>query len=87
MPSDEGLDSEAVPEIMVVPMSAQPGREAFLRLGCARVGDRVARGQGDLAEWLGHANVGITLDTYSHVLPAADEIVAHTLAKVILGGD
>lgn len=40
-----------------------------------------------ISQRLGHANVGITLDTYSHVLPAADEIVAHTLAKVILGGD
>jgi len=31
--------------------------------------------------------VAITLDTYSHVLPAADEKVAHTLASVILGSE
>jgi integrase len=40
-----------------------------------------------ISQRLGHANVGITLDTYSHVLPAADEKVAHTLANVILGGE
>jgi integrase len=38
-----------------------------------------------MSERLGHANVGITLDTYSHVLPVADEQAAHTLARVILG--
>lgn len=40
-----------------------------------------------ISQRLGHANVGITLDTYSHVLPAADESVAHTLTHVILGSD
>lgn len=38
-----------------------------------------------ISQRLGHASVGITLDTYSHVLPAADEQTAHTLARVILG--
>lgn len=38
-----------------------------------------------ISQRLGHANVAITMDTYSHVLPAADERVAHTLASVILG--
>ena len=38
-----------------------------------------------ISQRLGHANVAITLDTYSHVLPAADETMAHTLASVILG--
>lgn len=38
-----------------------------------------------ISERLGHASVGITLDTYSHVLPSADENTAHTLARVILG--
>lgn len=38
-----------------------------------------------ISERLGHASVGITLDTYSHVLPAADERAATTLARVILG--
>lgn len=38
-----------------------------------------------ISQRLGHASVGITLDTYSHVLPAADEETAHTLARVILG--
>lgn len=40
-----------------------------------------------ISQRLGHANVAVTLDTYSHVLPAADEAVAHTLANVILGGE
>jgi integrase len=38
-----------------------------------------------ISERLGHASVGIAIDTYSHVLPAADEQVAHTLARLILG--
>jgi integrase len=38
-----------------------------------------------ISERLGHASIGITLDTYSHVLPVADEETAHTLARVILG--
>jgi integrase len=38
-----------------------------------------------ISKRLGHASVGITLDTYSHVLPVADEQAAHTLARVILG--
>jgi integrase len=40
-----------------------------------------------ISQRLGHATVAITLDTYSHVLPAADVTVAHTLARVILAGD
>ncbi len=39
-----------------------------------------------ISERLRHANVAITIDTYSHVLPAADEATAHTLATVILDG-
>jgi integrase len=38
-----------------------------------------------ISERLGHASIGITLDTYSHVLPSADEQVAHSLARHILG--
>jgi integrase len=40
-----------------------------------------------ISQRLGHATVAITLDTYSHVLPAADVSVAHTLARLILRGD
>lgn len=39
-----------------------------------------------ISQRLGHSSVAITLDTYSHVLPAADETLANTLADVILGG-
>ena len=38
-----------------------------------------------ISERLGHASIGITLDTYSHVLPDQDADVAATLATVILG--
>lgn len=38
-----------------------------------------------ISQRLGHSSVAITLDTYSHVLPTADEKVAHTLASTILG--
>jgi integrase len=38
-----------------------------------------------ISERLGHASIGITLDTYSHVLPDRDAEVAATLATAILG--
>jgi len=38
-----------------------------------------------ISERLGHANLAITMDTYAHVLPAADEATANTLATAILG--
>jgi integrase len=38
-----------------------------------------------ISQRIGHTSVGFTIDTYAHVLPAADEQVAHTLAILILG--
>jgi excisionase family DNA binding protein len=38
-----------------------------------------------ISQRLGHANIAVTLDLYAHVLPAADEQAANTLARVILG--
>lgn len=38
-----------------------------------------------VSERLGHANVNITLDTYSHVLPALQEDAADKVAALILG--
>jgi integrase len=38
-----------------------------------------------VSERLGHANVSITLDTYSHVLPALQEDAASAVAALILG--
>lgn len=40
-----------------------------------------------VADRLGHATVGITLDTYSHVLPSIEKQAADNLATLILGGD
>jgi len=40
-----------------------------------------------ISERLGHANVAITLDVYSHVIPGMDEQAATTVASLILGGD
>jgi Phage integrase family len=37
-----------------------------------------------VSERLGHANIAITMDTYSHVLPGMDEIAAATVARLIL---
>jgi len=34
---------------------------------------------------LGHANIAITMDTYSHVLPGLDAQAAGTVARLILG--
>jgi Phage integrase family len=39
-----------------------------------------------ISERLGHANVQITLDTYSHVIPGLDEQAAATVARLILDG-
>ncbi|WP_370324043.1 tyrosine-type recombinase/integrase [Euzebya sp.] len=38
-----------------------------------------------LSRRLGHASVGMTLDTYAHALPADDRLQADTLARVLLG--
>ena len=38
-----------------------------------------------VSERLGHANIAITLDTYSHVLPALQEGAAAKVAALILG--
>jgi integrase len=40
-----------------------------------------------ISERLGHANVAIALDIYSHVIPGMDEQAASTVAGLILGGD
>jgi integrase len=37
-----------------------------------------------ISERLGHTKVGVTLDTYSHVLPSMQEEVASTLEEIIL---
>jgi integrase len=39
-----------------------------------------------VSERLGHASIGITLDTYSHVLPSLQEEAADVVAEVIFGG-
>ena len=36
---------------------------------------------------LGHANIGITLDTYSHILPGLDQEAADKVAGLIFGSD
>lgn len=59
-----------------------------LRHTYATVGLRNATGWHEvkvISQRLGHASIGFTLDTYAHVLPAADEQTAHTLAVHILG--
>jgi integrase len=38
-----------------------------------------------VSERLGHANIAITMDTYSHVLPGLDAVAAGTVAQLILG--
>jgi len=38
-----------------------------------------------VSERLGHANIAITMDTYSHVLPGMDERAASAVARLILG--
>jgi integrase len=38
-----------------------------------------------VSERLGHANISITLDTYSHVLPGMDAAAANAVADLILG--
>ena len=38
-----------------------------------------------VSERLGHANISITLDTYTHVLPEQDAQAAVSVARLILG--
>ena len=38
-----------------------------------------------VSERLGHANIALTLDTYSHVLPNMQEKAAEQVAQLILG--
>jgi len=38
-----------------------------------------------VSERLGHTNIAITMDTYSHVLPGLDEQAAGQVARLILG--
>jgi integrase len=40
-----------------------------------------------VSERLGHANIAITMDTYSHVLPGMDERAATAVARLILGDE
>lgn len=39
-----------------------------------------------VSERLGHSNVSVTLDTYSHVTPAMEQDVADTVARIVDGG-
>ena len=38
-----------------------------------------------VSERLGHANIAVTMDTYSHVLPGLDAQAANVVARLILG--
>jgi len=40
-----------------------------------------------ISERLGHANISITLDTYTHVLPEQDAHAAVSIARLILSED
>jgi len=39
-----------------------------------------------ISERLGHATVSITLDTYSHAIPALQEEAAERIAGLVLAG-
>jgi hypothetical protein len=39
-----------------------------------------------MPENLGHANIGVTLDTYSHAIPSLQESAAETVAALMFGG-
>ena len=39
-----------------------------------------------VADRLGHASIAITLDTYSHVLPALGREAAATVGELLAGG-
>ena len=39
-----------------------------------------------ISKRLGHATIAVTMDIYSHVLPALDRESADTVARLILGG-
>lgn len=56
-----------------------------LRHTCATVLLKLGQHPKFVQELLGHANIGITLDTYSHVLPSLDEDLAAVVTAHILG--
>jgi integrase len=60
-----------------VPTSAQP-ISATATLRSLGVPAKV------VSERLGHANIGITMDTYSHVVPALDQDAAEKIARLII---
>ena len=56
-----------------------------LRHTHATIALRANRNPKVVSERLGHANVSITLDTYSHVTPGLEQDVADVVAKLVDG--
>jgi integrase len=63
-------------------MRRLPGRRRRLTGGSALTAGVPAK---VVSERLGHANIAITMDLYSHVLPSMDDAAARTVATLILG--
>jgi integrase len=68
---------ESLGDLVAVLRAAEAQKKAELYGKLAGVPAKVAQ------EILGHASVGITLDTYSHVVPAMREEAAATVAALI----
>jgi len=83
LPADHSLPCEAV-------LLSGASYEDRLRLDAderKRLGFRAGVHPKIVQERLGHANIRITLDTYSHVLPDMQESAAELVASIVAAAD
>ena len=73
-------DAAATVAVACPPVEGNPGVTLVARWGSSCMSATQA-----VSERLGHANIAITMDTYSHVLPGLDEQAAGQVARFILG--
>jgi integrase len=72
-------------EIRIARSGLPPIRFHDLRHSYATLALRAGVHPKVVAEVLGHANISITLDTYSHAIPAMQESAAATIARLVFG--
>ena len=82
------LEPMAVPTLLDRSVDAFPDRPALSFHGLRHTAATAALAGGlspkIVSDRLGHASVSITLDTYSHVLPAMDEHAATVISGLVL---
>ena len=69
------LDNEANPRILIIEI----GKDGWLVL------NKIERWRLGKAERFGHANIKMTLETYTHVLPGMQEGAPEQMSKMLYG--